>query len=644
MKKAILLFSCIALGSIFFSNPLTLIIVLTVIACFRLDRKGIVLLIILSSLFMIRSSKVIDKPTETQGKVIEINTSSIIVGLKDSNILVSVNDTSSYHLDDRVFIDGELNRMEVGLHDAGFNTDWWQKATLTAYSIQESATTHICHQSILHWMSSGGNNRDPRFLNLIRRFLFQADLSDKSMFGLLASLGLQFTLMLAIFRLIMGYFVDEQLREGFIFLFLILLFFIFGTPLALIRMAVFTVSYSLVKDRYLRLGTNITVLALIRPYGLTQWCFLIPILFQMIHIFLPKRMKISMRWIILAGLNLMYFARADLLSLLFFGIFRKIAQFFIVLCWLGLIFPFMTDFIVTGMTLFENLLIWLQHLTKFTVYGTFGCLGWLFVLWMFNYGDRLNRFQQIVITIFIIILLPTILSNSFMNEVTFINIGQGDAILIRSAFNQSRVLIDTGPLSSYEYLKATLYAKGISHLDTLIITHSDSDHSGSLEKLLHDFDIKNVISDPIESLKYGNTHLYGLNRTATTGNANEDSLIFMLNMDNIRVLLLADISSQIEEDLVLRYNRLKTDIVKLAHHGSATSSSEKLISSIQSRLAIISCGINNYGHPSPIVLNRMKQFKLPWIITRKSGDITLRTSVFFNYLITTDHQTIFFSD
>jgi len=351
-----------------------------------------------------------------------------------------------------------------------------------------------------------------------------------------------------------------------------------------------------------------------------------------------------MRLILLSGLNLMYFARADLLSLLFFGMIRKVAQIFIGLCWLGLIFPIATGFIIESMTVFETFLIWFQHFTMFTVYGTFNGFAWLIVLWIFNRSDRITNFQQILLTLLLIIIFPTLSSRSLMNEVTFINIGQGDAILIRSALNQSIVLVDTGPVGSYETLKATLHSKGITHLDSLIITHSDSDHSGSIEKLLDDFEVKNVISDPVASLNYGSIHFYGLNRSETTGNTNENSLIFMLNIDTIRVLLLADIGAQSEEDLVMRYNRLKTDIVKLGHHGSATSSSEKLISSIQSRLAIISCGINNYGHPSPLVLNRLKQFKLPWIITRQSGDITLRTSVFFNYLTTTDRQIIFFSE
>ena len=644
MKKAILLFACIALSSIFFPNPLAVTAILSILACFRLDRKGIVLLIILSSIFMFRCSTQVEKPTSTQGKVIEINASSIIVGLRKSNILVAVNDTSVYHLDDRVFINAEPTRMEVSLHDAGFRTDWWQKATLTEYSVKESSINRICHQSILHWMSSGGNNKDPRFLRLIRNFLFQADQTDKSLFGLLASLGLQFSMMLGIVRFIMGYVIDEQLREGFVLLFLVMLFFVFGTPLALIRIAIFFLTSSLIKNRHLRLGTNITILAMIRPYGLTQWCFLIPILLQSIHVFLPKRLKFSMRLIVLSGLNLMYFARADLLSLLFFGIIRKVAQIFIGLCWLGLIFPLTTGFIIESMTVFETILIWFQHSTIFTVYGTFSGFAWLLVLWMFNRSDRITNFQQILLTLLLIIVFPTLSSRSLMNEVTFINIGQGDAILIRSALNQSIVLVDTGPVGSYETLKTTLHSKGITHLDSLIITHSDSDHSGSIEKLLDDFEVKNVISDPVASLNYGNIRLYGLNRSETTGNTNEDSLIFMMNIDTIRVLLLADIGTQSEEDLVMRYNRLKTDIVKLGHHGSATSSSEKLISSIQSRLAIISCGINNYGHPSPLVLNRLTQFKLPWIITRQSGDITLRTSVFFNYLTTTDRQMIFFSE
>ena len=183
MKKAILFFACIALSSIFFMNPVAVTAILSVIACFKLDHKGIVILIMLSSIFMLRCSMTIEKPTDLQGKVIEVNASSIIVGLRESNILVAVNDTSVYHLDDRIFITDEPTRMEVSLHDAGFRTDWWQKATLTEYSVRESSISRICHQSILHWMSSGGNNRDPRFLKLIRNFLFQADQTDKSKFG-----------------------------------------------------------------------------------------------------------------------------------------------------------------------------------------------------------------------------------------------------------------------------------------------------------------------------------------------------------------------------------------------------------------------------------------------------------------------------
>ena len=644
MKKAILFIACIALSSIFFLNPLPVIVILSVIACFKLERKGIVILIILSSIFMFKCSMIIEIPADKQGNVIEINASSIIVKLRESNLLVAVNDTSVYHLDDRIFIYDEPTRMEVSLHDAGFKSDWWQKATLTAFTVRESSISRICHQSILHWMSTGGYNKDPRFLRMIRNFLFQADLTDKSMFGLLASLGLQFSMMLGIFRFIMGYFVDEKVREGFVFLFLVGLFIIFGTPLALIRIAVFFLSSLLIKDRNLRLASNIMILAMIRPYGLTQWCFLIPILLQSIHVFLPKRSKFSMRLIMLSGLNLMYFAKADLLSLLFFGLIRKIARIFIGLCWMGLLFPMTTEFIVVSMTMFENMLSWMQHFTMFTVYGTFNGFAWLIVLWLFNRIDRTTYFNQLLFTLLLITVLPTLSSWSLMTEVTFINIGQGDAILIRSALNQSIILIDTGPVGSYETLKTTLHSKGITHLDSLIITHSDSDHSGSLEKVLDDFEVKNVISNPIDTLYYGNIRLYGLNRSEITGNVNEDSLIFMLNVDSIRILLLADIGAQSEEDLVMRYNRLKTDIVKLGHHGSATSSSEKLISSIQSRLAIISCGVNNYGHPSPVVLNRLTQFKLPWVITRQSGDITLRSSVFFNYLTTTDRKIIFFSD
>jgi beta-lactamase superfamily II metal-dependent hydrolase len=220
-------------------------------------------------------------------------------------------------------------------------------------------------------------------------------------------------------------------------------------------------------------------------------------------------------------------------------------------------------------------------------------------------------------------------------SLTFIDIGQGDATLIQDNRGFD-MLVDGGRKSAGESLLETLQNAGVEDLEVVIATHADSDHIGGLISLLKSDSI------PIESvyyngypgdtltwqefiqevsadglllipLQYPETRLWGefsiqvLNPVAGLQHPdqNQASIVLYISYAQFAVLLPADIDTGVEQLLFDRTSGLQADILKVAHHGSASSSSEEFLNAVQPKEAIISVGGNPYGHPAPETLARL---------------------------------------
>ncbi len=235
--------------------------------------------------------------------------------------------------------------------------------------------------------------------------------------------------------------------------------------------------------------------------------------------------------------------------------------------------------------------------------------------------------------------------------VEFIDVGQGDSILIR--LNGSDVLVDTGGIMKYEskfvrtnefdiggdLLLPYLKSKGIDNLDYLFITHGDMDHIGGSFELLKGLGVKYVFLNgninPLEekllkynpiSLKDGDainisgTEFRVLNPSYDT-NENDSSLVLYFNINGYNILLTGDASKKIEEEIVKKYD-IKIDIIKLGHHGSNTSTSEVLISKTLPKYGIISVGENNrFNHPKKEVLDVLNKYNVTIYRTDYDGSI-----------------------
>jgi competence protein ComEC len=251
------------------------------------------------------------------------------------------------------------------------------------------------------------------------------------------------------------------------------------------------------------------------------------------------------------------------------------------------------------------------------------------------------------------IILIVILINTEVNKkltITFLDVGQGDCSLIQTPEGKN-ILIDCGPVSrnfnSGERIIAPyLLRNGINKIDLLILSHLHLDHTGGFEKLLDKIKIdrifeagqktinkesrivdslvtaRKIIRDFIETGDLielsGNLKIYCLfpykqylinqNSLVEDNNLNFSSLVFKLKYGNTDVLFTGDIEKGQEEMLVNNYGDfLKSNLLKVPHHGSKTSSTYPFILAVNPDYSVIFCGLyNQYRLPSTLIVNRLK--------------------------------------
>ena len=194
--------------------------------------------------------------------------------------------------------------------------------------------------------------------------------------------------------------------------------------------------------------------------------------------------------------------------------------------------------------------------------------------------------------------------------------------------------------NSFSYLKTL----GLNKIDYLVLTHSDSDHVGDYLKIINYFNVKNILYSKYDELFDNLLSNININKYPVDDNlrinskfnieffgpindykdSNSVSIVFKINIYNHSYLFTGDMEEKEEYDLVNKYsNKLKSDVLKVAHHGSNTSSSELFLSYVRPKYSIISCGKNNrYNFPSNIVLDRLKKYSDIYI-TYECGNIDI---------------------
>lgn len=215
-------------------------------------------------------------------------------------------------------------------------------------------------------------------------------------------------------------------------------------------------------------------------------------------------------------------------------------------------------------------------------------------------------------------------SNIFTQEVSFINVGQGDAILIRDGLTS--VMIDTGGSLSFDMARQVdipfLRKEKIYAIDCLIASHGDYDHIGGASSLIDNYWVKTYVDGSysfplsIGRMTFDNLNVYG------GSEENEESLVLALEFMGKKWLFTGDVPSAIEARIIQDHPNLDIDILKVGHHGSKSSSSEPFLKTISPEVAIISVGKkNSYGHPNEETLKRFEKLGIPVRRTDEEGTI-----------------------
>ena len=250
-----------------------------------------------------------------------------------------------------------------------------------------------------------------------------------------------------------------------------------------------------------------------------------------------------------------------------------------------------------------------------------------FFIWLIFFNLNEIKIRRIASFSYIFSLLISFLPfwNYFSNEVCFINVGQGDSILLR---NQNKtVLIDTGGNIKFDMAKEVLIPffrkKRIYKIDYLILTHGDFDHDGAKESLCKNFNVKKVVDSKYEfPIEVGDLTLENLNRYNLEGN-NENSLAIYTEFIDKKWLFMGDCPLEIEKLIIKDCPNLEADVLKVGHHGSITSTCYEFLKAIKPKEAIISVGKNNsYGHPDSKVISRLKSENIKVRRTDIEGSIS----------------------
>jgi len=238
-------------------------------------------------------------------------------------------------------------------------------------------------------------------------------------------------------------------------------------------------------------------------------------------------------------------------------------------------------------------------------------------------------------------------------NVWFLNIGQGDSILLDTP-DGHQILVDGGPDSSV--LRELTKAMGVSdkEIDVVISTHNDADHLAGINQVLEHYQVDKVwltgavhttqtyqtfigllknkqiptqLVQAGQQVSFGDVHGVAIwpvdsYNGVTPSQQNAAGIVTYWQYGQETMVLTADIEAPQEQEIVAKNLLRPVDILKVAHHGSKTSSSDAFLMVAQPKIAIISVGLHNkYGHPNQEILDRLASYHVPVLRTDQDGTI-----------------------
>lgn len=260
----------------------------------------------------------------------------------------------------------------------------------------------------------------------------------------------------------------------------------------------------------------------------------------------------------------------------------------------------------------------------------------------------IRKIKCLIITLLLLLCCGCDQYKDFLS-VHIIDVGQGDCILIKTPEDKN-ILIDGGDENCYKFIKTYLKLHKVKKLDIVIATHFDKDHIGSLDEVINNFNVKKIYTpnQKCDSSHYdnlvkscqnknlkinyltkddfikvdNNININILSPSYIQDNSNLNSIVFNLKYKYMDFLFTGDCEETNELEMINSFELNDIDFLKVAHHGSSSSSTEDFIKEISPSIAAISCGYKNqYGHPHKSTLDTLKKYGAKTIRTDINGDL-----------------------
>lgn len=240
-------------------------------------------------------------------------------------------------------------------------------------------------------------------------------------------------------------------------------------------------------------------------------------------------------------------------------------------------------------------------------------------------------------------------------EVDFLDVGQGDSVLIKTPQGQN-ILIDGGPDNSVIYQLGRTLSFFDRQIDLIILSHPQADHLTGLIEILKRFKVKKIlitiaeidtleyliwqnlikekdieiinaqkISDIklVDNLKLEILYPFSNINLEKLEDINDSSIILKLSFNDIDFLFTGDATYKIEEELIVNNINLEAEILKISHHGAKNATSKEFLEKVKPVLGVISVGENKFGHPAFRTLKSLEKQKVLVLTTKEQGTVKI---------------------